>query len=389
MYVEALSEVSDSIVMLHFVRPEAPEWSVDADSLDEAQSRYWGVKVSVKLVAERKGKVRWWEYLLVPLSLLYRPRYRPFVGREQVAAIKASMREGVDIVFAHRLSAMLPFFRIKQLGPPIFFDLDDVEHRVKIRSSLGFNSIGAKVFNLLQVPAIYFAEKMAASIAAMTFVCSDIDQAYLRRLGISKVLAIPNALPVPVIAENSKTDESILFLGTYEYPPNADAAERLITRIWPEIAKRNPQARLMIVGKRPDLIPSFALKPLGVEFTGVVPDLMPLYLRSRLVCCPIMIGGGTRVKLVEAAGYAKPIISTAIGAEGLALVDGEEILIRDSDDDIADACVDLLNDEEYCSRLGAAARRKAELLYDVSNVRKRIAECFAEVLERDRGATHI
>jgi glycosyltransferase involved in cell wall biosynthesis len=168
-----------------------------------------------------------------------------------------------------------------------------------------------------------------------------------------------------------------------------DAAERLISRILPKILKRNPQARLTIVGKRPDLIPSFGRELPNVEFTGVVPDLTPLYQRSRIVCCPITIGGGTRIKLVEAAGYAKPIVSSAIGAEGLALIDDVEILIRDSDDEIAEACLELLGNEELCVRLGTAAREKAKLLYDVANVRKKIAEYLVKVVANKRGNGHM
>lgn len=373
MFVQALSEVSDTIVMLHFITLDAPEWNMDPIRLDEQQSQYWGAKVKVKLVAERKGSQRWWEYLSAVLSVLDRPRFYRFVGDEQVAAISTALAE-TDLVFVHRLVALAPFFRITRAVPPLFFDLDDVEHRLKIRTSVASGSILKKLYNLLQVPAIYFAERRAAKIAAFTFVCSELDRDYLTGLGIKKVEAIPNALPMPAVVPSAKTEPRILFLGTYEYPPNVVAAERLISRIWPKIRERNPRARLVIVGRGPDQIPSFALKPAGVEFTGVVPELDAVYEGARLVCCPITVGGGTRVKLVEAAGYAKPIVSTAIGAEGLSLINNSEILIRDSDDEIVEACLDLLDNEELCARLGSAARQKAMSLYDVANVRTTIAE---------------
>ena len=387
MFIQALAEVSDSVVVLHFVDPDGPEWQMDQHQLDSEQSKFWNVKVSVKLAAKRKAEMRWWQYLSAIFSILDRPRFYPFVGGGQIEAITSCLREAPDLVLTHRLAAIVPFFRVPQFDPPLLFDLDDVEHRVKIRSSLGFRSLAAKLFNLLQVPAIYFAEMKAARIAAMTFVCSELDRSYLGRLGITKVQAIPNALPMPAIVSNTATDPSILFLGTYEYPPNVSAAERLISGILPKILKQNPQARLTIVGKRPDLIPSFSRQPPNVEFTGVVPDLAPLYQRSRIVCCPITIGGGTRIKLVEAAGYAKPIVATAIGAEGLAMIDNVEIMIRDSDDEIAESCLELLDDEQLCLRLGLAARHKAELLYDVTNVRRDIVERLMKVLGSGKGTT--
>jgi glycosyltransferase involved in cell wall biosynthesis len=282
---------------------------------------------------------------------------------------------------------MAPFCRIKSGRPPVFFDLDDVEHRLKSRTSLASASFARNLYNLLQVPAIYFAERKATRIAARTFVCSDLDRRYLTQLGMVGVESVPNALSMPAFIPNTKTEPSILFLGTYEYPPNAIAAERLVSQIWPKIRARNAQARLLIVGRRPDLIPSFALKPPGVEFPGVVPDLDSVYGKCRIVCCPITVGGGTRLKIVEAAGYAKPIVSTAIGAEGLAMVDSVEIMIRDSDDEIAEACLQLLDAAELCARLGSAARRKAQLLYDADNVRKQIADLVVKVIANKQIAT--
>ncbi len=379
MFVQELGEMSDSVTMLHFVEPDAPEWKLDPCQLDRAQSSYWGTNVRVRLVAKRKDAIRWWQHLSSPYSVLSRPRFYPYVGNEQVAAISSQLKEGHDLVLAHRMTGMAPFFRIKENSAPVFFDLDDVEHKVKIRTSLSSSTLVSKLFNLIQVPGIYFAEIKAAKIAAMTFVCSELDRRYLERLGMgSRVQAIPNALPIPEDVQGKQSDPTVLYLGNYEYPPNVLAAERLISNIWPKIARRKPEARLTIAGNRPDLIPAFSRNVPNVEYTGIVDDLSLLYQSSRVICCPITIAGGTRVKLVEAAGYGKPMVSTAIGAEGLGMTDNMEILIRDSDDDIADACVQLLGDEELCARLGSAARQRAKAVYDVVHVKRKIKEFFAQ-----------
>jgi glycosyltransferase involved in cell wall biosynthesis len=96
------------------------------------------------------------------------------------------------------------------------------------------------------------------------------------------------------------------------------------------------------------------------------------------VCSPISIGGGTRVKIIEAAAWAKPIVSTSIGAEGLSFKDEVEILLRDDDDSIAAECVRLLQDDELCRSLGEAARLKARATYEVGAVRERIARTFIQ-----------
>jgi len=174
-----------------------------------------------------------------------------------------------------------------------------------------------------------------------------------------------------------------MFIGSHWYKPNGDGAERLLTRIWPLVRARVPGAQLIIAGKSPESIPSYSNPPAGVEFTGFLPDLDALYARSRVVVCPITMGGGTRVKLVEAGGYGKPIVSTRIGAEGLDLEDGVDVLLRDDDRSFADACIRLLSDDTLCARLGAAARAKAVAQYDAAKVERRIANILLSTPTQD------
>jgi glycosyltransferase involved in cell wall biosynthesis len=182
------------------------------------------------------------------------------------------------------------------------------------------------------------------------------------------VSCIPNAIDVPPGIEPYSLQPTILFLGSYQYSPNADAADRLISRIWPKIRSATA-ARLVIAGSSPHLIKSFASAPASVEFPGIVQDLQQLYRDTRIVCCPITRGGGTRLKLVEAAAYGRAIVSTRIGAEGLALQNEQDILVRDSDDAIADACIRLLADPELCQQLGRGAHLAARQNYDARQVR--------------------
>ncbi len=110
--------------------------------------------------------------------------------------------------------------------------------------------------------------------------------------------------------------------------PHIEAAERLVTRIFPLVKRKLPEARLLIAGKASDSLPSRRTTPENVEYLGYVPDLDGLYANTRIVCCPMLNGGGTRIKLIEAAAYARPMVSTRIGAEGLDFENGREILLR-------------------------------------------------------------
>ena len=117
-----------------------------------------------------------------------------------------------------------------------------------------------------------------------------------------------------------------------------------------------PEARLMVAGIFSESVEFFKGSFPGVEFVGFVQDLEGLYRRSRVVCAPILSGSGTRVKILEAASYGKPVVATQLGAEGLGLRDGSDILLRDDPAEFAAGCLKLLREEELCHQLGAALR---------------------------------
>jgi glycosyltransferase involved in cell wall biosynthesis len=287
--------------------------------------------------------------------------------------VAESLAQRPDLVFVFRLAAMGAVLRSGCRPARMFFDLDDLEHKVKLRGILAPPVWPGKLVYGLHIPAIVVAERRAAAASERLFVCSERDRRELRRLGFGRnVAVVPNAIEIPAVAA-PLGERSLMYLGSYSYRPNLDAAERLISRIWPLVQARVPDARLVIAGQQAERIPSFARRPEGVVFAGFVEDLDQLYAEARVIACPITVGGGTRVKLIEAAAYGKAMVSTRIGAEGLDFADGEEIVLSDTDADIAAASVRLLVDDAACAALGAAARAKAMALYDAPGIRRNVA----------------
>ena len=266
---------------------------------------------------------------------------------------------------------------------PVILDMDDIEHRVLIRRVFSKPFYPGEQAKLLQVPALFRLERRAAAASRLALVCSETDRAYLRRLGFGdKVQVAPNSLPVPPAPPALVGDRTVLFLGDMAYPPDRLAAERMARQIWPLIRARVPDARLLVAGKASDSLPAASAGLPGVEFLGFVADLDGLYAGSRAVCCPITVGGGTRLKLVEAASYARPIVSTRLGAEGLGLTDGRDALLRDDNAGFAEACITLLRDDALSLRLGEAARVMMKAAYDVLQVEDRIAQMVLDVIGR-------
>jgi len=181
------------------------------------------------------------------------------------------------------------------------------------------------------------------------------------------VTVIPNAIDIHERQE-IPNKPNLLFLGQMSYLPNTVAADYLISKIWPIILSAVPEAKLLIAGSNPDNIASFTARPPGVEFLGFVNDLGKLYQDTAVVCCPILSGGGTRIKILEAAAYGKPIVSTTIGAEGINLRDREEILLCDDPKSFAEACIRLMKDKDLAVKIGENARSVVARQHDINNV---------------------
>jgi glycosyltransferase involved in cell wall biosynthesis len=161
--------------------------------------------------------------------------------------------------------------------------------------------------------------------------------------------------------------ESVLFVGNFVHPPNVDAADRLIRSIFPRVRERVPEASLSIVG---DNAPAGlrAAAGAGVEVTGRVPDLLPYVTRAGVVAAPIRFGGGMRVKVLEALAAGKAVVASRLAVEGLDVVDGEQLLLAETDDEFAAAIARVLGDAGLRTALSSQAWSwaRANLTWDAA-----------------------
>ena len=150
--------------------------------------------------------------------------------------------------------------------------------------------------------------------------------------------------------------------------------------IWPRIAEAHPEARCKIIGGRPP--PSLlALAGPRVELTGFVSDLRPHLAAAAAVVVPLRLGGGTRLKIVEAMAMGKAIVSTTLGAEGIEAVPGRDLLIEDEPAAFADAVNRLLADPDLAARIGQSARRLAVQRYSWSGAAQALEGFYRRILE--------
>ena len=153
-----------------------------------------------------------------------------------------------------------------------------------------------------------------------------------------------------------------MFFGAINYFPNHDGVVYFIDEILPIIRAARPKVRFQVLGPGAN---SEVLARAGdsVEILGMVDDVGPFIERAAAVVVPLRLGGGTRLKVVEAMAKAKPIISTRLGAEGIDVVDGTHLLLADEPREFAAAVERVLSDRALADQLGAGARRLAEERY--------------------------
>lgn len=392
MFIEALKSIGH-LDMLFYVSPDTDTSPAAVSTMESRLSSHWTARLSLFLcpVLQSRRQLRLTERLLLAGRCVLSGTVSFFPqrvslrtsGTRQVRAFEELLDREPDLIFAHTLGAMCPVLLSRRPLPPVFLDLVDLEH-VKLRRYASRASDWRRKLSSLPLQRVLLrGEYRSIRLARRTFVCSDLDRDRLmRRWPLSRIVTLPNAVSMPSL-EPLPAAPTLLFLGTFNYWPNVDAVEFLIRDVWPRVRSVIPEARLRIAGLHPEKIPLNRIFP-GVEFLGFVDDLAALYRESRVVCCPIRMGGGTRIKILEAAAFGRPIVATTIAAEGLDMAEGRELLIRDDAASYATACLNLLRDPVLCEQLASAARAKVEDQYDRGPMVARIERQIREALSIDQ-----
>ena len=178
---------------------------------------------------------------------------------------------------------------------------------------------------------------------------------------------------------------TMLFLGSFRHTPNQVALEWFSRHVLPLIVEKLPQARLLEAGSDPPLRHTFADPANAIDLLGFVEDIQPLFSSCALFVCPIRSGSGVRVKLLEAFACGIPVVSTTLGAEGLARVDGEFCALADDARTFADRAVQLLEDSALAARMAARARDEVAGNWDMRTITQRLVEKYREVLRAKTG----
>ncbi|MFN3874915.1 MAG: glycosyltransferase family 4 protein [Flavobacteriales bacterium] len=169
-------------------------------------------------------------------------------------------------------------------------------------------------------------------------------------------------------------------LGSMDWLPNVEGVGWLLHNVWPKVIKKRPSARLHLAGNRmPDDLLHSSVS--GADIKGRVKDAVSYMRRHQVMVVPLFSAGGMRVKIIEGMAMGKAVISTTIGAEGIACTDGRDILLADSAADFADRMVALHDDPALAARIATDARRLVERQYSDAAIVQELAAFFKRVLK--------
>lgn len=309
-----------------------------------------GVEVACRGARPRSWQAPAW----AALSTFTRAPYpmRKNRSREILALIRERIAAGsVDLLhFNHLDSAQY----VENLGPlrskvACVFDTHNVLTTMYQRFHETARQPLKRAFLGIQWTKMSRFEREIMSRMDRVIVCSEIERELLFTWGIDRTLVVPNGVDVEYFTPReprSRRDRPlVVFTGAMGYEPNADAVRWFLDAILPLVQADLPNVLFRVVGKDPpgDLVARS--KPGAVEFTGRVDDVRPLMNDATVFVCPLRIGGGTRLKILDAMSQELPVVSTTVGAEGLDVKAGLDIILADESRAFADAISGLVKDE--------------------------------------------
>jgi len=221
---------------------------------------------------------------------------------------------------------------------------------------------------------------------------SQLDKDNISALsGASNIVVNPSCIELPACPagrpagdrEASSRDEeknTVLFFGLLNTPANDDAIKFFYENIFPKVKEKIPDVKFVIAGKHPSRYVLNLRRDPCVRFLGKVSDMKGLLKKTALVIAPLRLGGGTRIKILEAWAAGKAVVSTSIGAQGVEAVNGADITIADSASDFADSVVRLLGDDIKRRQIGEAAFKKAAEYYSPGRIIGNLEAIYKQVL---------
>lgn len=350
----------------------------DKDHLPELEAL--GVKVTLVPMTKTTffQKIYWLFFHGMPISLV---KYHTKAMEQAIKEVINNERfDAIHVDHLH-MAHYLNFF--KHL--PCMLDEHNVEYKILQRCAAVEKNFFKRIVYTAQSRKMNHFEADMAQKFSCAFTCSIDDRILLNKItnGLAPIYVVPNGVDTQYFQPNNNEhmEDALVFTGSMDWLPNNDAITYFCCEILPLIWKRNANIKLYVVGKSPSAeVKELAKKDNRVIVTGRVDDVRPYIEKSKIFIVPLRVGGGTRLKILEAMAMGKAIVSTTIGAEGITYTMDENILLADTPEEFSAMIVEAISNSEKIKSLGQSGRELVLESYDWAVVGRLLRHFYRKVV---------
>lgn len=338
-------------------------------------------KLKVFQIPSDRHKILW--YLLLFLNLFSKKPYscHRFYSRAMKKAISSKLRErSIEMVHVDTIDLAGYVDGFKDI--PKVLNHHNVESKLLYRRAQGAGNPLVNYYLRMQAGRIQRYERCMIPQFQTNITVSSFDRGgIVEMVPESAVVVVPNGTDTDYFKpSDADQDCSIIFAGGFNWLPNKDAMLYFGTMIFPLILREIPEARMKIIGANPPKeMLKLATENPNLDILGFVPDIRDHFARAAVHVVPLRIGGGTRLKILDGLAMGKAIVSTTIGAEGLELVDGFDLVLADGEEMFAHKVVELLKNPQTRKILGRNGRLTVEKSYSWQVVGRTLLNCYRDI----------
>jgi len=292
--------------------------------------------------------------------------------------------ESFDLIQVESIHLMnyLPALRAASNQPPIVCDWHNVESDLMRQYAERERSLARRTYARRTARLMSEAETRALKEFDAHIAVSEVDAKRLQAVNSdAKIFVIENGVDAAHYAnEQSATRNRIVFVASMDYHANIEGATNFARDVWPMIHKQQPHLQFTIVGRNPSPQVTELSSIAGIEVTGSVADVRPYYREALAAVVPLNVGGGSRLKILEAMAAGVPVVSTKLGAEGLDVSDGENILLAETTAQLAQGILKVIDDSDLRARLITGGHALVRARYDWSILGAKLLEQYQTIL---------
>ncbi len=291
---------------------------------------------------------------------------------------------GFDLVHLdsiHMVRYVKSLGRILGQAPRVSYDWHNIESEAMRRYAESAPSPARRIYANLTAVKLEALEREILATAFGHIVCSERERIRLQRIApAARIAVVENGVDCGYFRElrREPTRRRIVFVGKMDYYPNIEAVTEFAQKTWPMVRDQLKDLTFTIVGASPPASVQALASIRGVEVTGTVPDVRPYYREAVAAVVPLRTGGGTRLKILEAMAAEVPVVSTPLGAEGLLINPGVDILISNQDDHAGWVrhLVELAHSEERAGQITTRALQLVKTRYDWNTIGQNLIETY-------------